>query len=88
MADAATAATDANTNADPCSSSRPSASANQRNGPSGSTPWGNTGCSGEPGTDATSAVATTAITKPAIANVDDREERSTGRERTTAIRPA
>ena len=35
------------------------------------------GCSGDPGTDATSAMAATPIPKQAIASVDDREERST-----------
>ena len=86
-ADAITAATDAVTSADPRRSPSPTRSATQRNGPPGSTPGGSTGCSGDPGTEATSAVAPTAITKPAIASVDDRAERSTRPEGITAVVP-
>ncbi len=83
-AEAIRAVTDAATSAEPCRSVRPRRSASHRNGPPGSTPRGKMGCTGEPGTDATSARPTTATTKPAIASVDVREERSTGPERTTA----
>ena len=82
--EAVTDANDAATSAFPCSASTPTRSASHANGPPGAAPEGSAGCSGEPGTDATSAVAAIPTTKPATDSVDDREARSTGLERITA----